>query len=92
LSSSVPGNKRYIFNAKGFMLGDNVANFVREKYPQLRGRVPEGAVDAVAPPNLIKTNTSRADSAFGSQWKDWRESVVSMVEDILASERDGRVV
>jgi NADPH-dependent methylglyoxal reductase len=91
LAPSVPGNERYLFHAKGLMVGDSVANFAREKYPQLKSRVPEGAVDASAPPNLVKTDISKANAVFGYQWKDWRESVSSMVDDILAAERDGRV-
>jgi dTDP-4-dehydrorhamnose reductase len=91
LSPSVPGNQRYLFHGPGVMLGDEVANFVRQKYSELRSRIPAGEENVEVPPGLIKTDTSRAEKVFGIKWKSWQESVPDMVKDIERWEREGLI-
>jgi hypothetical protein len=71
--------------------GDNAANFIREKYPELKSRVPGGQTNVKNPPGMIKTDISKAEAAFGSDWKTWKDTVTDMTEDILKFEKEGRV-
>ncbi|KAF2811648.1 NAD(P)-binding protein [Mytilinidion resinicola] len=91
LSPSVPGNLRYLFHSEGIMNENTVADFVREKYPELKSRVPAGAEKLVIPEGLVKTDISRANAAFGTGWKSWQDSVVEMVNDVIRFEREGLV-
>ena len=91
LSQSVPGNERYLFHSRVLLTADNAANFVREKYPELKSRVPAGDVNAKSPPTLIKTDISKAEAAFGSKWRSWEDTVTDMTNDILKFEQEGRV-
>lgn len=86
LDPKVKGNERYLFHANGALLGDTVTNFIREKYPQLRSRVPKGAEGASLPPNFLKTDISKSEDMFGTDWRGWEEGVVDIVEDLLRSE------
>lgn len=86
LDPKVKGNERYLYHAKGVLLGDAVANFIRERYPQLRGRVPAGAKGASLPDGFLKTDISKFEDAFGTEWKGWEEGVVDIVEDLLRFE------
>ncbi|KAF2435487.1 NAD(P)-binding protein [Tothia fuscella] len=91
LESSVQGNERYLFHSRGVMESNRVANFVRQKFAELRDRVPEGAENVKAPPALVKTDISKAEAAFGSNWKSWEDTVVNMVVDIMNFERAGLI-
>jgi hypothetical protein len=86
LSPKVKGNERYLYHTRGEMFGDTVANFIREKYPQLRSRVPAGAEGASLPEGFLKTDISKFEAAFGTEWKGWEEGVVDIVEDLLRFE------
>lgn len=65
------------------MFGDTVANFIRERYPQLRSRVPVGAVEASLPAEFLRTDISKFEAAFGMKWRGWEEGVIDIVEDLL---------
>ncbi|KIW73899.1 hypothetical protein PV04_01979 [Phialophora macrospora] len=86
LSPHIPGNERYLFHAPELMAANPIAAAVREAFPQLRDRVPapdEGAGSGV-PPNLIKTDQSKFERAFGKQnWKSARLSALETVQDIV---------
>jgi hypothetical protein len=82
----VKGNERYLYHTRGEMFGDTVANFIREKYPQLKSRVPAGGEGASLPENFLKTDISKFEAAFGTEWRGWEESVVDIVEDLLRFE------
>ncbi|OAP57962.1 hypothetical protein AYL99_07052 [Fonsecaea erecta] len=73
LSPGIPGNERYIFHSPGLMVGSDIARAVREDFPRLRNRVPaaeEGATDSILSPDLLKTDMSKSEKAFGRQrWK-----------------------
>jgi hypothetical protein len=88
LDPKVPGNERYLYHAKELLQGDAVANFIREKYPQLRDRVPAGDKNATIPPNLIKTDISKFEAVFGAEWKGWEASVTAVVDDILKAKEE----
>ena len=88
LSSSVPGNERYLFHSREVMTGNDMARATREDFPQLRSRVPapdEGAGDAL-PPNLVKTDIAKAEKVFGTEWKSARQTTHETVADIIAFE------
>jgi len=91
LSPSVPGNLRYLFHSQGVLQSDDVANFAREKFPELRSRIPSGAEKVEAPAGIVTTDISRAEAVFGTKWKSWQDSVVEMVDDIVKFEREGRI-
>jgi len=91
LSPSVPGNERYLFHAQGILLGDAVANFVRDSVPELKDRVPAGREDAQVPSSILKTDTSKAEKVFGSEWKSWQDTVLEMSKDVLQFEREGLI-
>lgn len=58
---------------------------IREKFPQLRDRVPapEPGAGSGLPPNLITTDTSKFEKAFGKQhWKSAVESALETVQDV----------
>ena len=86
LSPDIPGNERYIFHSPELMAPNTTARAIREAFPQLRGRVPapeEGAGDGI-PADLIKTDQSKFERAFGVQkWKSARESAIETVQDIV---------
>lgn len=86
LSSEIPGNERYIFHAAELMANNATALAIREAFPQLRGRVPapeEGAGSGL-PANLIKTDQTKFERAFGAQkWKSARASAIETVQDIV---------
>lgn len=87
LSPSIPGNERYLFNSPERMASTPVALAIREKYPQLRDRVPAPEPDAGSglPPNLITTDTSKFEKAFGKQhWKPALDSALETVQNIAA--------
>lgn len=83
LSPKVKGNERYLYHARGEMFGNTVANFIREKYPQLQSRVPAGAGGARLPEGFLRTNITKFEAAFGTEWRGWEEGVVNIVEDLL---------
>lgn len=87
LSPSINGNRRYLFHAPELMLSNPAANYVREVFPELKDRVPQGDSNATAPPNLSRFDISRSEKAFGMQWKGWKESVVAAVDSIIKNER-----
>jgi hypothetical protein len=40
---------------------------------------------------MIKTDISKGEAAFGSNWKSWQDTVKDIVNDILQFEKEGRV-
>lgn len=87
LSTTVEGNKRYLFHAPELLLSGPAANHVRDVFPQLRSRVPAGDANATAPPTLTRFDISRAEKTFGTNWKGWRESLVAAVDSIIKHEK-----
>ncbi|KAJ9608516.1 hypothetical protein H2200_007504 [Cladophialophora chaetospira] len=85
ISQQIPGNERYIFHSPELIASTPTVLAIREDFPQLQGRVPapeEGAGDGM-PPNLIKTDQSKFEKAFGEQdWKSARLSIQDTVQDI----------
>ncbi|KAK4940802.1 hypothetical protein LTR10_019195 [Elasticomyces elasticus] len=88
LAPSVPGNERYLFHSPELMTGNDMARAVREDFPQLRSRVPAPDVEAgdAVPPNLVKTDISKAEKVFGTVWKSARQTTRETVADIIAFE------
>ncbi|OAG34081.1 hypothetical protein AYO21_11775 [Fonsecaea monophora] len=89
LSPGIPGNERYMFHSPELMMADDIAGAVREDFPHLRQRVPapQRGVDSGPSSNLIKTDISKFEKAFGrQQWKSARDSARETVEDIVAYE------
>lgn len=88
LSPSVPGNARYLFHSPELLAVNDVARAIRADFPQLRSRIqaPEEGADSGLPPNIVKTDISKFEKIFGTQWKSARQSVKETVEDILAFE------
>ncbi|KAF1991988.1 NAD(P)-binding protein [Aulographum hederae CBS 113979] len=84
-SSKVPGNERYLF-FDGVVSSNEAANKIREAYPQLRDRVPEGGEGKGLPPTLAQFDISKAEKVFGNQWKGWWKTVDASVKDILEYE------
>jgi uncharacterized protein YbjT (DUF2867 family) len=86
LSPRILGNERYLFHSPELMAPNPIAAAIRETFPQLRGRVPapdEGAGSG-APSNLVKTDQSKFERAFGKQnWKSARLSALETVQDIV---------
>jgi len=83
----VPGNERYLFHIRDLLNGPQLANKIREAYPQFRDRVPEGKEGDEIPKRLAKTNISKFEKAFGSEWMNWWDSSRGTVEDILQLEK-----
>lgn len=89
LSPSVPGKENYLFHVRELMTGNAMARAIREDFPPLRNRVPapdDSAADDALPPNLAKTNISKFEKVFGSEWKSARQTTKETVEDIIAFE------
>ena len=86
LDVNIPGNKRYLFHAGPLLKAQKVANQIRETYPQLRSRVPEGGAGDELPIPLVKVDISKFGNVFGTQWKGWWESAKATVDDILRLE------
>jgi len=83
LDLKVPWNERYLFHIRDVLIGPQLANKIRKEYPQLRNRVPEGVEGEGIQENLIKTDISKFEKVFGSDWNDWWESSRGTVEDVL---------
>ncbi|EXJ63791.1 hypothetical protein A1O7_00126 [Cladophialophora yegresii CBS 114405] len=97
LSPRIPGNQRYLFHSPELMAPNPIAAAIREEFPQLRDRVPapvpeEGSgSDDGMPANLVKTDMSKFESAFGKRtWKSARVSALEAVQDIVDYEARGR--
>ncbi|KAJ5621170.1 hypothetical protein N7510_005154 [Penicillium lagena] len=88
ISTSVPGNRRYILHAPEPITAVKVARKIREEYPQLKSRVPEAPAggDGLIQP-LAKFDTSEMNYHFGSEWKGWWESAKATIDDILKCEK-----
>ena len=87
LSPHIPGNERYIFHSHEMMLTTPTVLAIREEYPQLRDRVPapETGADSSVPQNLVKTDRSKFEKAFGKQeWKSARVSALDTAGDLVA--------
>lgn len=83
LDLSVPGNERYLFHADK-VSANRVADHIRETFPELRSRVLAGGEGNGWPVPMAKTNISKAQKMFGTDWKGWRETSEATVRDILA--------
>jgi hypothetical protein len=70
----VPGNERYLFHTSHLLDNSELANKIREEYPQLRDRVPEGAKAGSASAIKMMTDTAKSDKIFAGPWKGWWES------------------
>jgi hypothetical protein len=40
---------------------------------------------------MIKTDISKGEAIFGSDWRGWQATVTDVVNDIIQFEKDGRV-
>ncbi|PQE19026.1 hypothetical protein CJF32_00010448 [Rutstroemia sp. NJR-2017a WRK4] len=88
LKESTPGNQRYVFHIGEPLTAAAVAQKIREEYPQLKDRVPAPKPGSdVVPDSLSRFDTSKSDAVFGTEWKDWWESVKATVDDILKYEK-----
>lgn len=81
--SSVLGNKRYL------LVGDKISaaevvNKIRAKYPALQSRVPAPEKEETVSNEGAKFDSSRADKVFGTSWVSGWDSIVAVVDDILA--------
>lgn len=70
LDLKVPWNERYLFHIRDVLIGPQLANKIRKEYPQLRNRVPEGVEGEGIQENLIKTDISKFEKVFRSDWND----------------------
>ena len=70
LDLKVPWNERYLFHIRDLLIGPQLANKIRKEYPQLRKRVPEGVEGEGIQENLIKTDISKFEKVFRSDWND----------------------
>jgi hypothetical protein len=79
----VPGNERYVIRSRDLMSAPRLAKKIREKYPELKDRVPEGGDQDGWPTPLARSDVSKAEKVFGSNWKSAWESVEAMVKDVI---------
>ena len=91
MTSSGASNKRILL-VSGVITPQLVANISRERFPELKNRVPEGNRSQVFPKGVAPTgwNVSRSYEIFGKEWsyRSLEESVVDTVKDILRREED----
>lgn len=85
LDFSIPGNERYLFHAAKIS-ANRVTDHIRQSFPELRSRVPAGGEGDGWPVQMAKTDISKAQKVFGTDWKGWQESVETTVRGILAFE------
>ena len=91
LAMTSPGaSNRRILLVSGVITPQLVANTIREKFPELKHRVPEGNRSQIYPKGVNPTgwNVSRSHEVFGKGWsyRGLEESVVDTVKDILRRE------
>ncbi|KIW25040.1 uncharacterized protein PV07_10713 [Cladophialophora immunda] len=80
-----------MFHSPELMVTDEIARAVREDFPQLRDRVPAPEEDVNGGANMVKTDISKFEQAFGGQqWKSARVSARETVADIVAYEEKQR--
>ena len=91
LAMTSPGasNKRILL-VSGVITPQLVANTIREYFPELKRRVPEGNRSQVFPKGVHPTgwDVSRSREVFGEEWsyRSLEESVADTVKDILRHE------
>jgi hypothetical protein len=56
---------------------------IRENYPELKDRIAEGADVDGWPTPLAKSDNSKAEKVFGSNWKSAWESAEATVKDVI---------
>ncbi|KIW97794.1 uncharacterized protein Z519_01378 [Cladophialophora bantiana CBS 173.52] len=83
--NNVPGNERYLIKGPGVLDMNELANKIREEFPELRGRVPAPTKQGegnLAP--LTTFDTSKAQRVFGteSQFRDGWSSMKDTIADI----------
>ena len=82
-TAAVPGNERYLFHAPELMNGHQIAHQIHANYPELRNQVPAGSAEAVWPQPLAKTDISKANKVFGTNWKSPWASANESVKDLI---------
>ena len=89
MTSTGASNKRILL-VSGVITPQLVANTIRENFPELKCRVPEGNRSQVFPKGVNPTgwDVSRSHEVFGEEWsyRNLDESVVDTVKDILRHE------
>ncbi len=75
-----------MFYTHPLLNANELANKVRETYPELRSRVPEGGKGDGLESLKVRVDIEKFEKVFGNQWKGWWESARGTVEDILKYE------
>ena len=91
ISPGIAGNERYSFNAPEILDAHVISPIIRERFPQLKDRVPapEEGVGSAAHPGTVRMDISKFEKVFGKRgWKSAKESALDTAADILAY--DGR--
>jgi NADPH-dependent methylglyoxal reductase len=79
----VPGNERYLIRSRELMSAPRLAKKLREKYPQLKNRIPEGGDYDDWKEPITEVDVSKAEKVFGHQWKGAWESAEAVFDDIV---------
>ena len=89
MTSLGASNKRILL-VSGVITPQLVANTIRDQFPELKSRVPEGTKSQVFPRGVNPTgwDVSRSHEVFGEEWRyrSLKESVADTVRDILRHE------
>lgn len=90
--TSLGASGKRILLVSGTITPQLVVNIIRDNFPELKGRVPEGNRAQVFPKGVDPTDwdVSRSREVFGETWsyRSLKESVVDTVKDILHHEDD----
>ncbi|PYH42570.1 putative 3-beta hydroxysteroid dehydrogenase/isomerase [Aspergillus saccharolyticus JOP 1030-1] len=78
LQPEIEGGSKYLLAGKPTTWND-VARIVREAYPNIGGKLTEGAQGASVP-----TDTSKAENELGIKWRSWEEIVRDVIDQQLA--------
>jgi nucleoside-diphosphate-sugar epimerase len=78
--------QRYFITSGNFTY-QKVCDIIREKFPELKDRVPEGTPGEPAPP-MFKVDTSKAQKELGLTFRPLEEVIADTVNDLLKLERE----
>ncbi|KZF19772.1 NAD(P)-binding protein [Xylona heveae TC161] len=83
--SEVAGNQRYFLASSTFTY-QQVCDIIRENFPELRNRVPEGTPNAPLP-DMFKVDHSKAERDLDIHFRSLKDTIVDTVKNLLELEK-----
>ncbi|KAI0341791.1 NAD(P)-binding protein [Trametopsis cervina] len=86
--TSEVGRKRFIMSGDPWPSAKEVAEYIAEARPELKERISPAALEAGGPAVKSIVDTSRAKEVLGLKFTDWKDTILSTVDSLLAFEKE----